>query len=171
MELIFIFAVVFFEIFLIYFLQIMQVIRAFVINTFLYNKVLAVFLGDQCIATVRTPKLKRGKPAVLWRESGRADSTEKLPFGAIVLIKKGLRGITSGAGTMVRDVTFRPAADRADLLTVTFFKVRDEVFVIPVLAEVGDQRELINLELLILWRMGIIKSPLPERDISANKVN
>ena len=72
---------------------------------------------------------------------------------------------------MIRDVAFRTAADRADLLAVTFLKVRDEIFVIPVLAEVSDQREFINLELLILWRVGIIKGPLLERDISAYKLN
>ena len=70
---------------------------------------------------------------------------------------------------MVRNVTFRASADRTDFLTVAFFEVRDEVFVVPVLAEVSDQRKFINLELLILWRMGIIKSPLLERDISADK--
>ena len=42
---------------------------------------------------------------------------------------------------MVRDVTFRVPGDRSDLLTVTFFEVKDEVFVVPVLAEVGDQRD------------------------------
>lgn len=35
----------------------------------------------------------------------------------------------------------------------------------------SDQREFINLEFLIFWRMGIIESPLLKRDISANKVN
>ena len=57
MELIFILAVVFFEVFLVYFLQIMQVIRAFVVNTFVYDKVFAVFLGDQSIAAMGTAKL------------------------------------------------------------------------------------------------------------------
>ena len=92
-----------------------------------------------------------------------------MPFGAIVLIEKWFGSIAPGAGTMIRDVTFRTATNRADLFAVTCFKVRDEVFVIPVLAKVGNQREFINLELLVLWRMGIIKSPLLERDISADK--
>ena len=42
---------------------------------------------------------------------------------------------------------------------------------LPVLFDKGfDDRKLINLEFLILWRMGVIKSPLFERDISANKI-
>ena len=57
MELIFILAIVFFEVSLIDFVQIVKVIRAFVVNTFVYDKVFAVFLGNQGIATVRTPKL------------------------------------------------------------------------------------------------------------------
>ena len=92
-----------------------------------------------------------------------------MAFGTVVLIEKRFRGITSGAGTVIRDIAFRASADRTDLLAVTFFEIRDEVFVIPVLAKVGDEWKLINLELLVLWRWGIIKDPLPERDISADK--
>ena len=46
MEFIFIFAVVFIEVFLVYLLEIMQVIRTFVVNAFVYDKVLTVFLGN-----------------------------------------------------------------------------------------------------------------------------
>ena len=105
------------------------------------------------------------------RKSGSTDFTEYLPFRTVVFVKEGLGCITAWAGAGIRDIALRTAADRADFLAVTFFKVRDEVFVVPVLAEVSDQREFINLELLILWRMGIIKSPLLERNVSANKVN
>lgn len=42
----------------------------------------------------------------------------------------------------------------------------------PVLFDKGfDNRKLINLKLLILWRMGIVESPLFEWNISADKVN
>ena len=41
----------------------------------------------------------------------------------------------------------------------------------PVLPEVSDKREIVNFELVVLWGMGIIKSPLVEGDISAKKVN
>ena len=58
-----------------------------------------------------------------------------------------------------------------NFLTITFFVVRDELFISPVLTEVSDQREFISFELLVLGRVGIIESPLLERDISANEVN
>ena len=57
MELIFIFAIVFFKVFLIYLLEVMQVIRTFRIDAFVYDKMLAVFFGNQCVGAVRTPKL------------------------------------------------------------------------------------------------------------------
>ena len=57
-----------------------------------------------------------------------------------------------------------------DLFTITLFVVRDELFVSPVLTEIRDQRECINLELLIFGRVGIIEDPLLERDISADKI-
>ena len=77
----------------------------------------------------------------------------------------------TGAGAGVWDITFGPAADRADLLAIAFFVVRDKFLVSPVLSEIGNKGELINLELLVFWGIGIIKSPLPEGDISADEVN
>ena len=62
------------------------------------------------------------------------------------------------------------AAYGADHLAVTFFVVRDEFFISPVLTEIGDQREFINFELLVLGGVGIIESPLFERNISADKI-
>ena len=79
-------------------------------------------------------------------------------------------GVTARAGAAVGDVTFGASADRADLLPIAFFKVRDQFFISPVLAEVSDQREFINFELLVFGGMGIVKSPLLERDISTDKV-
>jgi len=42
---------------------------------------------------------------------------------------------------------------------------------LPVLSDKGfNDREFINCELLIFWRMGVIESPLLERNISADKI-
>lgn len=38
------------------------------------------------------------------------------------------------------------------------------------MTEVRDQREFVNFELLIFWRMGNIESPLLEGNISADKI-
>jgi hypothetical protein len=69
------------------------------------------------------------------------------------------------------DIAFYTAEDRLYGLAVTPLIVRDKVFPIPVLFRGNNFWEFINFELLILWRMGIIKSPLLERDESTDKVN
>lgn len=171
MELIFVFAVVFSKIFMIDFFEVVKIIRAFRIHAFMNNEVPAVFFGDKGIAAMRTAQLYGRETTVLWRKSGSTDFTKDLPFRTIVFVKEWFRSITSWAGTGIRDVAFRAAADRADLLTIAFFVVRDEIFVSPFLTEICDQRETIDFELLVLWRMGIIESPLLKRDISADKVN
>lgn len=118
-----------------------------------------------------TAQFHGGEAAFIRREPGGADFAEKLAFGTIVFVQKGFRRITPGAGAGVWDITFGPAADRADLLAIAFFVVRDTFLVSPVLSEIGNKGELINLELLVFWGIGIIKSPLPEGDISADEVN
>ena len=171
MEFIFIFAIILFQIVFIHLPQVVEVVGAFGIDAFMDNKVFAVFFGKQSVSTVRTAQF-HGREAVLVRgESCSTDFTEKLVFGAVVFVEKRLRGITAGTGAVIGDVTFRAAADGSDLLTIALFKVRDEIFVSPVLPEVGNKREFINLELLVLRGMGIIKSPLFEGDVSADKSN
>ena len=56
-------------------------------------------------------------------------------------------------------------------LVVALLVVRDKVFPVPVLLIGYDFGKFINLKLLVLWRMGIIESPLLKRDISTDKVN
>ncbi|MBQ3666185.1 MAG: hypothetical protein II919_08790, partial [Lachnospiraceae bacterium] len=70
----------------------------------------------------------------------------------------------------VRNITFRASADRPNLFTITFLKVRDEFLVSKVLSEISNQRKFINFELWVFRRMGIIKSPLLERNVSADKI-
>ena len=77
--------------------------------------------------------------------------------------------VTARAGAVLRDIAFRAAPDGADLLAIAFFVVRDKFFISPVLPEVSDQRKLVDLELLVFGGMGIIKSPLLERDVSADE--
>ena len=54
---------------------------------------------------------------------------------------------------------------------IALLVIKDEIFPVPVLLIGYDFGKLINLELLILWRVGIIKGPLLERDVSTDKVN
>jgi len=56
-----------------------------------------------------------------------------------------------------------------DLFHITFFDIGDEFPISPALAEVSDQWQLIRLEFLVFGGMGIVKSTLAERDISADE--
>ena len=135
------------------------------------DKVPAVFLGHQSVPAMRTAQFHRGKAAFIGRESCIADLTEELSLRTVIFVQKELWCITAGTAAGVRNITFRAAADRADLLAIALFVVRDELLISPVLVEIGNQREFINLELLVLWGMGIIKGPLLKGDISANEVD
>ena len=167
----FIFPVVFFQVCLVDFPQVMQIVRAFGIDALVQDKVFAVFFRDEGMPAVRAAQLQEREAAFSRRKPGSTDLAEELPFGAVILVKKRFRGVTAWAGAVVRDIAFRASADGTDFLAIAFLVVRDKLFVSPVLAEVGDQREFINLELLVLRGMGIIESPLFERDISADEVD
>ena len=95
-----------------------------------------------------------------WRELGTADFAQHLPFGAIIRVKVIMRSTTAGTDRIFRNAAGRAPAYRFDFLTISFFEVRNQVFVSPILLEVSNQRKFINLEFLIFRGMGIIKSPL-----------
>ena len=168
-ELIFILAEIFFKVLLIHFSEVVEIVRAFGVDALMEDKVSAFFFGDEGISTVRAAQLYGRETAFGRRKPCSTDLTEELPFGTVIPVKERFRGITAWAGAVVRDIAFRAAADRADHLAITFFVVRDKLFISPVLTEVGDPRESVDLELLVFWGMGVIKSPLFERDISADK--
>ena len=60
--------------------------------------------------------------------------------------------------------------DGAYLLAVTLIEVRNQFLIGPVLTEIRDQRKFIDLVLLVSRGMGVIKRPLFEWDISADKI-
>ena len=60
--------------------------------------------------------------------------------------------------------------DGAYLLAVTLIEVRNQFLIGPVLTEIRNQRKFINLVLLVFGGMGVIKRPLLERDVSADKI-
>ena len=130
-----------------------------------------VLFGDESIPAVRAAQLYRREAVILLGELRVTDLTGELSLGTVVLVKIRLGSLTTGTGTVIGDITFGPPADGTDLLFITFFKVRDEIFISPVLTEIGDQGKFVNFELLVLWRMGIVKGPLLKWNISADKVN
>ena len=135
------------------------------------DEIFPVFLRDESVAAMRTSKFDGREATFIRREMGVTDFAEKLSFGTKILIKERFRSITTRTAAAVRDIAGRATTDGKNLLTVALFVVRDEFFVSPVLSEVGNQRELINLELLVFRGMGIVKSPLLEGDVSADEVN
>ena len=56
MEFVFVLAIVFFQMFLINFLQIVKIVRAFRIDTLVYDEVLTVLLMYERVVTVRATK-------------------------------------------------------------------------------------------------------------------
>ena len=68
------------------------------------------------------------------------------------------------------DVAFLTSGDGFYLKTVPAIKVRDQETPVPLMLDDLDFWKFVHFELLIFWRMGIIESPLLERDISADKV-
>ena len=171
MELVFIFAISLLEMFRIHFFKVVEIVRTFRIYTLMQDKTFPVLFGNESVPAVRTAQLHGRKTVILLWELRVTDLAGELTFGAVVLVKIRFWSLTAGTGTVIGDITFGPPADGTDLLFITFFKVRDEIFISPVLTEIGDQGKFVNFELLVLWRMGIVKGPLLKWNISADKVN
>jgi hypothetical protein len=171
---VFIFTVILIEMLFINLPEIMKIIRALRIYTFMYDEVLTVFLVTEVVIAMRALQNGSFGEAVIfcWRKKSLADFAQNLAFLFAVVPRQIIHGsITCRAGTVFRDIAFYTAEYRLDGFVVTLFVVRNKIFPIPILFIRDDFGKLIYLEFLILWRMGIIKSPLPERNISANKVN
>jgi hypothetical protein len=90
---------------------------------------------------------------------------------AVVAVEIGLWSFAGRAGAVFWDVTLRATADRHDRFAISPGIVAVKILIIPVLMVMNDLWELIHLELLVFWGVGIIKGPLPERDISADKID
>ena len=89
---------------------------------------------------------------------------------AVITVKIRLWGAAGRAGAVLRDVTFFASGDRFYLNIVAVFKVRDEETPVPFMMDDLDFWKLVHSKFLIFWRMGIIESPLLERNISADQV-
>ena len=101
-----------------------------------------------------------------------ADLAQNLAFLlAIVPHEIVNRGITCRTCTVFWNIAFYSAEYWTYGFVIAMLVIRDEILPVPVLLIGYDFRKLINLEFLVLWRMGIVKSPLFERDISTNKIN
>ena len=88
----------------------------------------------------------------------------------VITIKIRLWGTAGRAGAVFRDVAFLTSGDGFYLNTVAVIKVRNQETPVPLMLDDLDFWKFVHFELLIFWRMGIIESPLLERNISADQV-
>lgn len=171
MELIFIFAVILFEVFLIHLLQVVEIVRTFGVDTFMQDEMFPLFFRHKCFPTVRAAQSKLLCKAVLIRSKVCiADLAFELSCFSVIAVKIRLGSAAGRAGTFLRDVAFFTARDRFYFTMVPVFKVGDKKLPVPFMLDDLDFRKLVHFEFLIFRGMGIIKSPLLERNISADEV-
>ena len=102
-------------------------------------------------------------------ECGAADLALVLSVTAVVVIKIHMRSAADRANFIFRNRLAVAAADRLKDLLVSVFVVGNEE--LPVLfVEWDDDWKLIDLELLVFGRYGIIVYPLLKRDEFADKI-
>ena len=138
-ELVFVFAVVFLQILFVNLFEVVQVVGALGIDTFVEDKVFAVLFGNQRMVAVGTAQLHGRKTAVLWGEPGITYFAEYLSFGTIVFVEVWHRRITAWTGAVFGDIAFRTAVYGLDLLPIAFLDIGDELLVSPALTEVSDK--------------------------------
>ena len=171
-ELVFIFAVILFQVFLIHLFEIVEIIRTFGIDALVDDKVLPFFFCSECLATVGTPQGELpGEAVFIWRKICIAYLAFQLSDFTVISVKIRLRGATGGAGAVLGDVAFLASGDRFYLEIVSVFKVRDQEAPVPFLLEDLNFWERVHFELLIFGGMGIIESPLLKWYISADEVD
>ena len=171
-ELIFIFTEVLFEVLLIHFLKVAEIVRAFGIHALVKDEVFPVFLWDKGMSAVGAAQgILPGETVFPWGEGSGADLAGELASLAVVAVKVGLGRIAGRASAIFWDVTFCVACNGPDLLMVFILEVRDEELPVPIVLEELDPGEFIRCVFVVLRGMGIIKSPLFKRDKSADKVN
>ena len=130
-----------------------------------------LFFRHKCFCTVRAAQGKLLSETVFkGRKICIADFAFELPGFAVIAIKIRLWSATGRPGTVFGDVAFLMAGDRFYLNVVLMFKVRNKKLPVPFMLDELEFRELVHFEFLVFRGMGIIKSPLPERNVSANEV-
>ena len=170
MELIFVFSVVLIQILLFHFFKIVEIVRTFGTDAFVYTEELAVFFGNQGIAAMRTDKADRSCNHFSRCESLTTDLALVLTIATIIVIDEKMGSTTQRADGILGNGFAVATLNRLNWFAV--FPVIVFQKELPVLFDKRFyNRELVNLKLLVLWRVRIIESPLFQRYISANKVN
>ena len=106
-ELVFIFAVILFQVFLIHFFQVVEIVGALWVDTFVEDEMLPFFFRGQCLTTMGTPQGELLGEAVFVRQKvGIANLAFQLTGLAVIAVKIRLWSATGGTGAVFRDVAF-----------------------------------------------------------------
>lgn len=171
MKFVFILSEVLQQILLINFLQIVEIVRTLGIHAFMEEEVFPFFFSHKSFPAMRTAKGELFRKAVFFRgEVGAADLTAELPGFAVVAVEIRFGSTAGRATAVIGDVTGFAPDDGPDILIIAMLEVRDEELPVPVMLVELDPWKFINLELLVFRGMGVIKRPLFEWDVSADKI-
>lgn len=133
------------------------------------DKLFALLFPGEGMTAVRAYQARRHCCEIAGRESLSADFALVLAVTAVVIIDKEMRGTTQRTEDIL--------GDGFAVLSLNWFKrftIAPEVVFkeeLPVLFDKGSNAwEFIYFELLVFGRVRVVKRPLLERDISADKV-
>ena len=141
------------------FLKVLPVVGALVVDAFVDTEAGTVFDRNEDMAAIRAFVPDRFGMDTAINEGSAADLALVLTATAVVVIEVLMGSTADRTDLVLRNRAPAPVADRIDLLAILVFEVSDQES--PVLFEEGDdERELIDLELLVLRRFGIIMDPL-----------
>ncbi len=150
MEFIFVLSVVIFQIGLINFFEVAQVVRTFRVDAFVDDEVLAVFLVNEGMGAVGTAEVQRGKTVHFFRRKpGIADFAKELSFRSIILVQIEVRRLAAGTAAILGNITVFSAGYWFYTFAVAFLPIRQQILIGPVLGVRLDDGEFIHLELLI----------------------
>lgn len=169
MEFVFIYAMFLIQMFFINPGKVMQIEGALGIDTFVQAKEFPVLFRDEGVSAVRADEADRRGDTLPRDECLATDLAQILSVATIVIIEIMMRGTTEGADNIFRDRLPVTALDRSDGFAILPEKVFEEE--LPVLFDEGlDDGEPVSGKLLVFGGVGIIESPLLERNISADEV-
>lgn len=129
--------------------KVMEVVRAFRINTLVNDKVFAVLLVNKRMRAMRASQDNLGGELITSLRFSAADFAHKLIARAVVLVKIVFWSVTIGAGGIIGNITNRAAFNRLNIIVVTPLDIFDKVLVKPNLT-LDDEWRLIDFKLLIL---------------------
>ena len=169
MEFVFIFAIVLVQMFFINPGEVMQIEGALGIDTFVQAEEFPFLFRDEGVSTVRADEADRRGDNLPRDECLATDLALILTVSPIVIIEIVVRGTTEWTDHILRDGFAVTALNRFD-----GFAILPEIVFKKELPVLFDERlndgEPVSGKLLVFRGVGIIESPLLERNISADEI-